>query len=141
MKKTPDLAVTLRAPPDWPYPKITVNIVTMRQGKEWISTVLEMDLQAVGATRDESLGTVREMFIHQVAFAVQKKEPALIFRHAEPYYWELFHEHRRRLLSAMVTGQPSNDDDVHVDSMPVDQGLISQHLKRSHKPYQRHHAA
>ena len=141
MKKAalPDAA--LKAYPEWPFQRITVNIVALLQDDEWIATILEMDLQAVGKTHEEAISAVQEMFVHQVAFAVQKRQPSLLFKQAEPFYWELFHEHRRLLLSSMVTGERPARDDIRVDTLPIDQGMIGQHLQRNHKPYQRRHAA
>lgn len=127
------------APKDWPFTDSTIGVVAVQDGGEWLAVALEMDLQAHGKTHQAALDALAEMVISQIAFAMQKKQPDLVFRDAEPMYWQMYDRERRAAMRATLMQQKREDSDIRASNLPINDGLIAQFQRK--KPFQRQRAA
>ncbi|MEC9361898.1 MAG: hypothetical protein VYC42_01620 [Pseudomonadota bacterium] len=132
------MKIAFDAPDDWPIENANINVVIFEEAGEWTAVALEMDLHAIAPTMEAARRELAEAVMSQLAFAIQKRQPELVFRNAEPMYWRLFEQGRDAKLRALVTDQAVSPNIVTA-SLPVDDGLISQFQRK--KPFQRQRAA
>jgi len=83
-----------------------LNILGYREEGEWVALALEMDLRGYGESWEAALDELYELVIMQVEFAIGRGEHHLIWKDAEPEYWERFRETQRATLLAQTVASP-----------------------------------
>jgi hypothetical protein len=83
-----------------------LSILGYKEEGEWVALALEMDLRGYGETWEAALYELYELVIMQVEFAIGRSEHQMIWRDAEPEYWERFrHTQRANLLEQTATSE------------------------------------
>lgn len=124
---------------DWPFTKLNLSILGIREGAEWRAIILDMDLEAFGRSFAEAVHAAVDLVDSQIAFAMQKSQPELVLKSSEPMYWQIYHEERTRAMRRLVNA--ANDDrtesTVEIGSVPVP----PLHAQGRSKPFRRAYAA
>ena len=72
-----------------------ISILGYREEKEWVALALEMDIRGFGPTFEEALDDLRDLVLMQVSFALSQDKPEMIWKNAEPVYFQLYETARR----------------------------------------------
>ena len=75
---------------------VTVNVLGYREDGEWVALALEMDLRGYGQTFREALEELTDLVRTQIRFAQFKGQPDMIWKSAEPVWFERFADVRRK---------------------------------------------
>jgi hypothetical protein len=95
------------------YFESMLSVLGYREDGEWVALVLEMDLRGYGATWEEALDEVRELALMQTSFAHEKGQPEMIWKDAEPQYWEQFRRAQRAGVVAPAGETASGRPELH----------------------------
>ena len=98
---------------------ITLNVLGYQREGEWIALALEMDLRGHGETFDEAFEDLSALVGMQISFSRFKGQPELIWKAAEPIYFELYAETRRRYLEALIRETEIVEPEYSVAGMPI----------------------
>jgi hypothetical protein len=79
-----------------------VDVLGYREDSTWIALALQMDLRGYGKTWNGALAELKELISMQLSFAHFKKQPEMIFRNAEPIWFQLFADARRRKIEREI---------------------------------------
>jgi hypothetical protein len=101
------------------YYDLTVNVLGLRTGDEWSAVALEMDLWGHGATFEEAVEDLRDLVRMQISFAHSKGQPEMIWRPAEPVWFQRFADVRRERLEAFVREQVPPASDYAIAGLPL----------------------
>lgn len=74
---------------------VVLNVLGYREQEDWVAMALEMDLRGYGQTFREALEELRELVATQIRFAHFKGQAELIWKSAEPVWFERFADVRR----------------------------------------------
>jgi len=125
-----------KAPHGWPLSKFTVDILFYQEADAWVALALDMDIEGRGETKKNAMSDLMDHITMQVGFAIQQKQPELIFKLADAHWWKIFHETRDRELRAAVTsGKIEEGQGYGVGSLSIPPDLLSAARKR--KPFRR----
>lgn len=69
---------------------LDLRVFGYREGDLWVAHCLEMDLLGHGKTFKSALGDLLELIEMQVSFALQEKDPSMIYRPAPHWVWAGF---------------------------------------------------
>lgn len=69
---------------------VVLNVLGYREQEDWVAMALEMDLRGYGQTFREALEELRELVATQIRFAHFKGQAELIWKSAEPVWFERF---------------------------------------------------
>lgn len=72
-----------------------LSILGYKEDGEWVALALEMDLRGYGSTWEAALEELSELVMLQVEFAIVQGERQMMWKDAEPQYWERFREIQR----------------------------------------------
>lgn len=97
----------------------TLNVLGYQEEKEWVALALEMDLRGYGDTFDEALEDLSDLVLMQISFARFKGEPSLIWKPAEPVWFELFAQVRQEYLTAAVADTEEVDPMYSIAGLPI----------------------
>src|SRR5947199_10333163 len=78
------------------------NVLGYREETEWVALALELDLRGYGKTFDEALRELWDLVVTQIGFALFEGQPEMIWRAAEPVWFERFAETRRERLESLL---------------------------------------
>lgn len=101
------------------YFEALLSILGYREDGEWVALVLEMDLRGYGATWEEALQEVQELVVMQISFAYEKGQPEMIWKDAEPEYWEHFRQAQRAGVVAPPADATSDQPEYHAGGLKV----------------------
>jgi predicted RNase H-like HicB family nuclease len=66
----------------------------------WVAHCLETDLVGQGSTFEKAAAHLEELTEMQVSFALQRGEPALIYRPAPPWVFEMFQDMQQAAMAS-----------------------------------------
>lgn len=116
-------------------PEIGLNVLGYRDGDDWVALALEMDLRGYGPSFEDALDELVELIEMQISFAVAKGRPEMIWKSAEPTWFERYAEARRARYLTFYGGHESVDENYRVRSMPMpDPGVISNLTESGFEP-------
>ena len=119
-------------------PEIVLNVLGYRDEDGWVALALEMDLRGYGETFEDALDDLVELVEMQISFALSKGQPGMVWRAAEPVWFERYAETRRaRYLAFYSDPNGGADAEYRVRSMPIPEpnavnGLVSSGFERLH---------
>jgi hypothetical protein len=70
------------------HPTITLNVLGYQEVGEWVALALEMDLRGYGETFEDAFKDLEELVGMQIGFSRFKGQPELIWKAAEPIWFE-----------------------------------------------------
>jgi hypothetical protein len=104
----------------WTAPgTVTLNVLGYREDDEWVALALEMDLRGYGQTFGEALSELTELVATQIRFAQFKGQSDLVWKSAEPVWFERFADVRRERLNALVQDRQPSDPSYDVASLVI----------------------
>jgi len=78
-----------------------LRVLGYKEDNEFVMYCLEMDLKGYGKTEKEALSDLTDLIKMQVSFAIQKKEPNLLWFPAEPKYFMLYEQLKEQYLRTL----------------------------------------
>ncbi|HYX25308.1 MAG TPA: hypothetical protein VFC23_14225 [Thermoanaerobaculia bacterium] len=102
---------------------ITLNVLGYREEDEWVALALEMDLRGYGETFDKALDDLADLVAMQIGFSRFKGQPELIWKAADPVWFERFAETRREYLEALVRESELSEPEYSVAGLPIPSAL------------------
>lgn len=84
-------------------PSVALDVLGYRDEGEWVALALDMDLRGYGDSFGEAFEELRELVAMQISFALQKAQPEMIWRPADPVWFERFASARQDLLATVLT--------------------------------------
>jgi hypothetical protein len=100
-------------------PAIMLNVLGYHEDGEWVALALEMDLRGQGKTFDEAFEDLADLVGMQISFSRFKGEPELIWKAAEPIWFERFAATRREYLEALVREVAMSEPEYSVAGLPI----------------------
>ena len=85
------------------------------QEKEWNAIALEMDIWGRGKTLQEAHDELKDLVLMQISFALHQGKPEMIWRDADPVYFQHFADAVARQLNIVETrfiGTPDSNYDI-----------------------------
>jgi hypothetical protein len=98
---------------------VVLNVLGYHEHDEWVALALEMDLRGYGRTFGEALEELTELVATQIRFAQFKEQPDLVWKFAEPVWFERFADVRREYLNALVQDRQPSDSSYDVASLLI----------------------
>ena len=81
-----------------------------------------------GETFEEACEDLKDLVLMQITFAIQKDQPDMIWRPADPVYFERFSEQRRRQLHYFA--KPIEDDQYHAGGVPLPSPQVISQIRK-----------
>lgn len=110
---------------------ITLNVLGYQEEGEWVALALEMDLRGYGETFDEAFADLGDLVRMQIAFSRFKGQPELIWKAADPIWFERFAEVRREYLEALVRESEMIEPEYSIAGLPIPPAHVIESLKGS----------
>ncbi len=107
---------------------ITLNVLGYQEEEEWVALALEMDLRGYGETFDQALSDLADLVHMQISFSRVKGQPELIWRAADPIWFERFAEVRRDFLEALVREAELIEPEYNIAGLPIPPAHMIQSL-------------
>lgn len=95
------------------------SILGYTEEKEWVALALEMDLRGYGKTFDEALTDLEDLVVMQVRFALAKSQPELIWKPAEPPYFELYEAKKKEQILAAMQDRTTASPEFYAGGMQI----------------------
>lgn len=110
---------------------ITLNVLGYHDDStsEWVALALEMDLRGYGETFENALEDLKELVAMQISFSRFKGQPALIWKAAEPIWFERFAEVRREFLEALVREVEMTEPEYNIAGLPIPPAHVIERLR------------
>ena len=116
------------------YFEALLSVLGYQEEGEWVALVLEMDLRGYGATWEEAWQEVQELVVMQISFAHEKGQPEMIWKDAEPQYWEHFRQAQRAGVVAPQAEAASTQPEFHAGGLKVPPPLVIAAQKNRYMP-------
>ena len=113
---------------------ITLNVLGYQEEDEWVALALEMDLRGYGETFETALEDLAELVNMQISFSRLKGQPELIWKAAEPIWFERFAETRRAYLEALVRESTVSEPEYNVAGLPIPPAHVIEALRSGFVP-------
>jgi hypothetical protein len=102
------------------YLKATIGIIGFEEEGEWVALALEMDLRGYGDTFEAAVEDLSDLVLMQISFSAFKDEPQLLWRPADPVYWELYAEARRQRIELLGREIPDSPEaGIQIGGLPI----------------------
>jgi hypothetical protein len=98
---------------------VVLNVLGYREDEEWVALALEMDVRGYGKTFGEALQELQVLVSAQLRFARFKAQADLVWRPAEPVWFERFADARRERLNALVQARELADPAYDVAGLVI----------------------
>lgn len=108
---------------------ITLNVLGYQEETNWVALALEMDLRGYGETFEKALSDLADLVRMQISFSRFKNQPELIWRAAEPIWFERFAEVRRDYLEALVRQTEPSEPEYAIAGLPIPPAHVIESLK------------
>lgn len=92
---------------------VTLNVLGYRENNEWVALALEMDIRRYGPTFGKTVTELQELVAMQISFAHFKGQPEMIWKAADPIWFERFADVRKSCLTSLM--QPVAHRSIHSD--------------------------
>lgn len=96
---------------------IVLNVLGYEEDGEWAALALEMDLRGYGPTFEEAVEELSELVAMQISFASFKDQPEMIWKPAEPIWWDLFATHKQERLFGLARRKAAGTREFRVGAM------------------------
>ena len=96
---------------------MTLSVLGFRDEGSWCALGLEVDIRGYGETFEDACDDLLDLVSMQTSFAAHKKQPDMIWRPADPVYFALFAERRRRWFHDFAT--PVETDEYRAGGIPI----------------------
>ncbi|HEY7213040.1 MAG TPA: hypothetical protein VIC28_00350 [Thermoanaerobaculia bacterium] len=96
-----------------------MNVLGYREDDEWVALALEMDLRGYGQTFGEALEELTALVTTQIHFAQFKGQPDMVWKSAEPVWFERFADVRRERLNALVQHREPADPSFDIAGLVI----------------------
>jgi hypothetical protein len=115
---------------------ITLNVLGYHDEGEggWVALALEMDLRGYGATFEEALADLKDLVDMQISFSRFKGQPELIWKPAEPIWFERFADVRREYLEALVRETEMTEPEYSIAGLPIPPAHVIESRRSSFVP-------
>lgn len=107
-----------------------ISILGYREADEWVALALEMDIRGYGPTFYEALDDLRDLVLMQVSFALAKGKPEMIWKNAEPHYFQLYETERRGEFLDAIQERTSSHSDYQTGGLQVPAARVIASLQR-----------
>ncbi len=97
---------------------IVISVLGYHEDGEWVALALEMDLRGRGSTFKDAVENLAHLVAMQISFAQFKGQPDMIWRAAEPVWFQRYADIRRERM-ALLEEEPHDDDEYQIAGMPV----------------------
>ncbi|HKV09826.1 MAG TPA: hypothetical protein VJ725_16910 [Thermoanaerobaculia bacterium] len=114
--------------------QISLNVLGYQEEGEWVALALEMDLRGYGETFDEALEDLADVVGMQISFSRFKGQPCLIWKAADPVWFERFAETRRDYLEALVGETELSEPEYSIAGLPIPPAHVIEAMRRSFVP-------
>lgn len=106
---------------------MVLNVLGYKEDGEWVALALEMDLRGYGETFEEALAELRDMVCMQIGFARFKAQPEMIWKPADPRFWEVYGSLRAEALKAMARTRATvkKSEQYRAGALPLPEHLWS----------------
>lgn len=98
---------------------LTINVLGYREEDEWVALALEMDLRGYGESFDAALEDLKDLVRMQISFAVQKGQPEMIQKPAEPIWYERFASLRAERLRHLAKSPSDEQSDYQIAGLAI----------------------
>jgi len=98
---------------------VVLNVLGYQEDEDWVALALEMDLRGYGPTFGDALEELTDLVATQIRFAHFKGQAELIWKSAEPVWFERFADVRRERLNALVQDRQPSDPSYDVASLVI----------------------
>jgi len=106
-------------PPSQACYDLTINVLGFREGDEWAAVALDMDLWGHGGKFEEAVEDLWDLVRMQIRFAQSKGRPEMIWKSAEPVWFQRFADVRRERMEALIRAQSPREDDYEIAGLPL----------------------
>ena len=110
---------------------MTLNVLGYREEDEWVALALEMDLRGYGETFEDAFKELEELVGMQIGFSRFKGQPELIWKAAEPIWFERFAEVRREYLEALVRDSEVTEPEYSIAGLPIPSAQVLEGFRSS----------
>jgi hypothetical protein len=117
--------------PAMPYQPILLNVLGYQEESGWVALALEMDLRGYGDTFEDALEELTELVETQISFSRLKGQPELIWKAAEPVWFERFAEARRDYFDALVREGEIAEREYMVAGLPIPPAHVIESLRNN----------
>jgi hypothetical protein len=112
-------------------PTITLNVLGYQEEGAWVALALEMDLRGYGSTFDEAVADLADLVDMQIRFSRLKRQPELMWKAADPIWFERFAEVRREHLEALVREAEIIESEYSIAGLPIPPAHVIETLRGS----------
>jgi hypothetical protein len=113
---------------------VSLNVLGYHEDGRWVALALEMDLRGYGETFDEAVDDLKELVVMQIGFSRFKGQPELIWKAAEPIWFDRFAETRRAYLDDLIRDAETLEPEYNVAGLPIPEAHIIAALSKGFVP-------
>ena len=84
------------------FHEIVLNVLGYHDDGDWVALALDMDLRGYGKTFESALKELENLIKVQIGFALQMNQPAMIWKPAEPRYFDIFSRLREESIKRLM---------------------------------------
>jgi len=110
-------------------PTVPFNVLGYQEEGEWAALALEMDLRGYGETFEQALAELADLMAMQIGFAQFKGQPDLVWKPAEPVWFQLFSDMRRQLLESLLREQDPASSEYQVAGLQIPPAALLASIK------------
>jgi hypothetical protein len=108
---------------------IPFNVLGYQEEGEWVALALEMDLRGYGQTFEQALAELADLMAMQIGFAQFKGQPELVWKPAEPVWFQLFADTRRQHLEALLRERKLTSSEYQVAALQIPPAALLASIK------------
>lgn len=112
-------------------PEIVLSVLGYRDEAQWVALALEIDLRGYGSTLDEAIQDLSDLIGMQIGFAYFKGQPEMIWKNAEPTFFQLFAQLRARRSNEL--DQDSTDDEFAIPGLPIPSAHVIESMRTEYR--------
>lgn len=120
----------MRVPKKTTLSGICLSVLGYRAEGEWVALALEMDLRGYGKSLKEAFEELHGLVLMQISFALVKRQPEMIWKGADPIWFDRFAEARRAQMESAITEAPL-DADFQAGGLEIPPAHVISHLKNN----------
>lgn len=99
------------------FSELGLNVLGYEEAGQWVAIALEMDVRGYGRTFERAVSDLHDLVIMQISFAFFKGQPQMIFKPAEPIWFQRFAELRAQRFNAL--GREPEGEEFQIADLPL----------------------
>ena len=99
--------------------ELALDVLGYQEEGGWVALALEMDLRGHGDTFAAALADLKDLVRMQISFALQKGEPEMIWRAAEPVWFKRFAALRADRIRHLSEEAPGDGDEYQIAGLAI----------------------